>query len=276
MGMGFNPKQKLQNDINDFNKLVNDDTSTVNPPKANPNQMQNRQSSEEDEDLGFKSKKPKKDRQPGKSKLNKIVGIFIIIAVIILIVIIAVITLPGKSEADANRGSAIEQSSEPSPSESSNTTKQEPTATFEDDDSINPGISDTTQDVEGSSPNQNLSDAGGFTQSVTDLNGNELSENYVVSSREIVTDYVNYEKKRGVTSEGLELYWLDVVYKDKPYVIQVPYQTWVNLDLKGTTVVDAEVLNIDDGSQIISYMQLKGDINEIINRAEQADEEGNN
>ena len=35
-----------------------------------------------------------------------------------------------------------------------------------------------------------------------------------------------------------------------------------------------EVLNIDDGSQVISYMQLKGDINDIINKAEEA-EEGN-
>lgn len=278
MGLGFNPKQKLQNDIDDFNKLVNDDTSTINNPNQNTKQtqVQNKQYDEEDEDLGFKSKKPKKDKQPGKSKINKLVGIFIVITVIILIAIIAVITIPGKTEADNNRGSAIEQSSEPAPSESSEETTQQPTAVFEDDDSVNPGISDTTQDVSGSSPNQNVSDAGEFTSSVTDLNGNELDENYVVSSREVVTDYVNYEKKRGVTSEGLELYWLDVTYKDKPYVIQVPYQTWVNLDSKGTTVVDAEVLNIDDGSQVISYMQLKGDINDIINKAEQADEEGNN
>ena len=109
---------------------------------------------------------------------------------------------------------------------------------------------------------------------VVDLNGNKIDSNYVVASREVVTDYVNYEKKRGITSNGLELYWLDVTYKDNPYVIQVPYQTWSNLDSKGTTVVDMEVLNIDDGSQVISYMQLKGDINDIINRAEEA-EEGN-
>ena len=151
---------------------------------------------------------------------------------------------------------------------------QQASASFEDDDSINPGISDTNQDVNGTSPNQNPINAKEFTNSVTDLNGNQIDSNYVVSSREVVTDYVNYEKKRGITSNGLELYWLAVTYKDNPYVIQVPYQTWSNLDSKGTTVVDMEVLNIDDGSQVISYMQLKGDINDIINKAEQA-EEGN-
>lgn len=283
MPMGFNPKKKLQNDINDFNDILNGGeiskkqptrNEQPKPPKPSPSTYN------EDEDLGFTESKPEEVKTKKGGKMNKLIGIFIVITIVALIAIIAIIAMPNKSSGEVNRGSAVEQSSD-NTKPSGNTNEQseqegdqQASASFEDDDSINPGISDTNQDVDGTSPNQNPTDAKDFTNSVTDLNGNKIDSNYVVSSREVVTDYVNYEKKRGITSNGLELYWLDVTYKDNPYVIQVPYQTWSNLDSKGTTVVDMEVLNIDDGSQVISYMQLKGDINDIINRAEEA-EEGN-
>ena len=283
MPMGFNPKKKLQNDINDFNDILNGRDTTKKqitktnqpaPPKPSPS------SYNEDEDLGFTESKPEEVKPKKGGNMNKVIGVFIVITIVALIVIIAIIAMPNRSSGEVNRGSAVEQSSD-NTTPSGNTNEQsehggdqQASASFEDDDSINPGISDTNQDVNGTSPNQNPINAKEFTNSVTDLNGNQIDSNYVVSSREVVTDYVNYEKKRGITSNGLELYWLAVTYKDNPYVIQVPYQTWSNLDSKGTTVVDMEVLNIDDGSQVISYMQLKGDINDIINKAEQA-EEGN-
>ena len=147
MPMGFNPKKKLQNDINDFNDILNGGEVSKKqptrneqpaPPKPSPSTYN------EDEYLGFTESRPEEVKTKKGGKMNKLIGIFIVITII---------AMPNKSSGEINRGSAVEQSSN-NTSPSGNTNEQseqegdqQASASFEDDDSINPGISDTNQDV---------------------------------------------------------------------------------------------------------------------------------
>lgn len=91
---------------------------------------------------------------------------------------------------------------------------------------------------------------------VKDLNGKYVETNYEVESFEYVYDYVNYETFRAVMDDGLELYWLDVIYNKRNYRIQIPYYRYVALKGEGICRVEIEVLTLTNGSQIISYMQV--------------------
>ena len=66
-------------------------------------------------------------------------------------------------------------------------------------------------------------------------------------------------------SDGMELYWLEVTYHDKPYRVQVPFYVFKDLDDKGICVVNMEVLTLDGGEKVISYMQVVYDYQNLIN-----------
>ena len=54
----------------------------------------------------------------------------------------------------------------------------------------------------------------------------------------------------------MELYWIDVVYKKKKYRVQVPFYYFKDFDDTGICRVEIEVLTLENGGQIISYMQV--------------------
>lgn len=98
-----------------------------------------------------------------------------------------------------------------------------------------------------------LSDAQDF---VYDLEGAEVPVDYKVRNTEYVTAHVNYVAKRAIIDQGMEMYWVDVEYKDRRYRAQCPFYYFKELDDEGICRVEIEVLNLEDGGQIISYMQI--------------------
>lgn len=96
-----------------------------------------------------------------------------------------------------------------------------------------------------------------------DVYGLSTRVDYDVSSIDTITDFVNYEKHRGTWGGGVELYWLDATYKNTPYIIQVPFKFYKELDDIGIVPVKMEVLRIPPSTNgdanertIISYMTL--------------------
>lgn len=97
-----------------------------------------------------------------------------------------------------------------------------------------------------------------------DLNGNQVPTDYVVEDSDTVTDYINYKKYRAATGNGLEFYWLEAEYKGQPYKVQVPYSVYSKLDYSGITVVDMEVLELEDGSKMVTYMKVREDAKKLL------------
>lgn len=94
-----------------------------------------------------------------------------------------------------------------------------------------------------------------------DISGLSLNAKYTVSDISEVPTFVSYTKHRGTSSAGMELYWLDATYRDRSYVIQVPFKYYKELDEMGIVPVKAEVLSITGETAelnrtIISYMSL--------------------
>ena len=132
------------------------------------------------------------------------------------------------------------------------------------DGAINPGL-----------PNFNDSEQGTTTATVfsatdfiKDLNGVDVPAVYNVKSRDYINDFVNYEAKRAIMADGLELYWLEVTYNDKPYRVQVPFYIFKDLKQKGICVVEIEQLTLEGGEKIISYMSVVYDYANMINEGE--------
>ncbi len=102
-----------------------------------------------------------------------------------------------------------------------------------------------------------LSNPDGF---IEDINGLTTRVEYEVTSIQSAVDFVNYTKRRGTWGGGLELYWLDCTYKDKHYVVQIPFQYYKELDDTGIVPVKMEVLYSKQPTgemlTIISYMSL--------------------
>lgn len=96
---------------------------------------------------------------------------------------------------------------------------------------------------------------------VKDLKGADVSAVYSVSSRNYIKTHVSYTAKRAIIDDGMEMYWLDVVYKKKKYRVQVPFYYFKDLDDEGICRVEIEVLNLEGGGQIISYMQVVDESN---------------
>jgi len=91
---------------------------------------------------------------------------------------------------------------------------------------------------------------------VRDLKGAEVPAVFSVKSRDYVKTHVSYVAKRAIIDDGMEMYWLDVTYKKKKYRVQAPFYYFKDLDSEGICRVEIEVLNLEGGGQIISYMQV--------------------
>lgn len=121
-----------------------------------------------------------------------------------------------------------------------------------DDNAIDPGA----PDYNASTKNKTTSKVYKDDDYLKDINGVDIKATYNVISRDYVYDYVSYTAKRGIIDDGMEIYWLDAKYKGKKYRIQVPFYYFKDFDEQGVCRVQMEVLNIEGGGKVISYMQV--------------------
>lgn len=121
-----------------------------------------------------------------------------------------------------------------------------------DDDAINPGVSGLAAGDGMTAPKEVYASE----DQLKDINGVDVSAVYNVSSTDYVYDYVNYKLHRGIIDEGMELYWMDISYKDKKYRAQVPFYYAKDLEKEGICKMYIEVLNLEGGGKIISHMEV--------------------
>lgn len=189
----------------------------------------------------------------------------VIIAVVAVVIILGYFMLTGNSKGTDD----VQGSTEVSDDVTSNTSSA--TSGTTDDDEIFQGndiynADGTTKDSTGINPGvQNYDDDSNMTTGATvysssdfikDLNGMDVSAVYNVDSIDFVEDYVSYETRRAITADGMELYWLEATYNNKPYRIQIPFYYYKNLGDSGICKVNVEVLTLVGGGKIISYMQV--------------------
>lgn len=121
-----------------------------------------------------------------------------------------------------------------------------------DPDAFNPGQQEFTGNIGGMAPEEVYS----VTDFLKDVNGIDVSAVYNVDNIEYVYDYVNYSLRRGIIGDGMEMYWLDIDYKGKRYREQIPFYYAKDLDNNGIIRMHIEVLNLEGGGKIISYMEV--------------------
>lgn len=184
--------------------------------------------------------------------LYTLIGTFVII-IVLFILIIALVSKRKVNVQEPQQQTQEFSSIEPLLESSSSETIQPETKK----DIV--GIQDFTQNTNMKSSSE-LSDTDLILE---DLYGLSLRVDYTVSKIDMITDFVNYEKRRGTWGGGLELYWLDAKYKDTKYIIQIPFKYYKELDDSGIVPVKMEVLRIknsndsdDDNRNVISYMTL--------------------
>lgn len=119
-------------------------------------------------------------------------------------------------------------------------------------DAIKPGESNYEESTQG----ETTSKVFDPDDMLKDINGVDISATYNVISRDYVYDYVSYTAKRGIIDDGMEIYWLEAEYCGKKYRIQVPFYYFKDFSEKGVCRVQIEVLNIEGGGKVISYMQV--------------------
>lgn len=132
-----------------------------------------------------------------------------------------------------------------------------------DDSGFSVGITDVSGDTVKQNTSKIVSDT--FT---TDLNGKPVDEFYEIGSINSVIDFISYTKKRASLDSGVELYWLEGDYKGKKIKLQVPFKIFKELDTKGSTVVDVEVVTVynKDGqeSKIVTSMSVNPEYKKIL------------
>lgn len=76
-----------------------------------------------------------------------------------------------------------------------------------------------------------------------DFLNNDVPENYVLPIDIVaVNDSVSYTKHRTMTDDGMDMYWVDAIYKSKNTRFTVPYYIWQTLAPQGVMDVIVEVV----------------------------------
>lgn len=119
------------------------------------------------------------------------------------------------------------------------------------EDVIKPGVAEYTQ--EGGTTTATVYSPDDF---IKDLNGVDVNAIYNPQSYSYVYDYVNYEKRRAIMDDGMELYWLDITYHGKKYRCTTPFYIFKSLSNEGICRVKLELLTVEGGGKIISYMRV--------------------
>lgn len=215
---------------------------------------------------------------PNKSSLNKTAIIVGGIAAVVIVVILVVLAMAknGKSADDADTEYTTEETqvddtqmtetqeldeelqgyleTQPTETPSNGVYDEDGNVISDREDIINPGVSEFNTD--GGTTTATVYSPNDF---IKDLNGVDISAVYNVKSFSYLFDYVNYEKRRAIMDDGMELYWLDITYHNKKYRCTVPFYIFKSLDSSGITRVKLELLTLDNGEKVISYMRVAED-----------------
>ena len=190
------------------------------------------------------------------SLMQKVVG-----GAAIFVVICILITILGKSKTNNQSSTQDDLNSNPAVDYTQNSTDQteEPqesynTDQFELPDFDGENVSNVTDPV--------VCNADDFLK---DIDGTDVPALYNVANRTYKNIFVNYTKHRGVLDDGMEVYWLDIDYEGKKYRCQTAFYYYRALKDSGITVVNAEILQLEGGGQIISYMQVVDNYKDLIN-----------
>lgn len=125
-------------------------------------------------------------------------------------------------------------------------------------DAINPGVIEY-EEFKTDSSYPTTAEVFEDSDYIKDLNGVDVAAVYNVKNASYVYDYVNYEKRRAIIDDGMELYWLEATYQGKKYRIQTPFYYFKNLSPSGICKVEMEILTLEGRGKIISYMQVVED-----------------
>ena len=176
----------------------------------------------------------------GGVKRHNLIIVFIVIAVII---IAAIIFFLGKS------GSTTQDDEQTTQSQSAQIDPQQSMET-EKETTAMPGAIDYYNN-----DNMKTSDTlDQVTDFLKDLQGVSIPVDYTVTEINYVRDYVNYTKRRASVDEGMELYWIDIVYNDKKYKCTIPFWRYKAMKDEGICIVEMEVLSLEGGAKVISNM----------------------
>lgn len=94
------------------------------------------------------------------------------------------------------------------------------------------------------------------TDFLKDLNGYEIPAVYTVQNVTYDVAHVNYQSKRATIDDGMEFYWVEIDYNGKRYRAQCSYNMFRQLESEGICKVALEILTLDTGQQVISYMKV--------------------
>ena len=219
---------------------------------------------EEDDDLGEQLKPPKsvKKKSEGLDKKTKYIigGACGVVVIAISIVIATTISSRNKQKESQQQLAELQQQQS---LEQASKQQQQTTTTPSNVKAGAPNLQVDNNKVNDTP----ISDEGMIT---SDLNGNEVSANYKIKSIDTVRDFINFTKYRAQTADGMEFYWLEVTYKEKPYKVQIPYKIFKELDASGITVADIEVTKVDKGGgqsgEIVTYMNIVENSKKLINK----------
>ena len=239
--------EDIETDVDDLDDFEEDDDDIINTVArgrgvgSTKSPRSQRQSDEDDGEV-IRTRKPNK----GDDKQM----MFIVGGVIVVVLVIGIFFFVSSSKKkEAELLALQQQQQEEAVKNNSNT-----------DTSVNPGIP-SFSGIGADENDEYLYDPSLVTK---DLNGNQVPTDYVVEDSNTVTDYITYKKYRAATGNGLEFYWLEAEYKGQPYKVQVPYSIYSKLDYSGITVVDMEVLDLEDGSQMVTYMEVRKDAKSLL------------
>lgn len=206
---------------------------------------------EDDEDVDYSNPRPKIQRPRKENEGHKktiIICVSVVVALVVVLGVIFGISSHKKKKAieEAEQQALLQQ--------------QQQQNSKTDEENVSAGV-----------PNLygNRNDTNTLTPEPTDnitanLNKQPIDSNYKIVEIKTVTDFINYEKHRAITAEGLEFYWLEATYKDRPYKVQVPLAIAKELETKGITVVDVEVAVLEDKSEIVTYMSVRKDAKNLL------------
>ena len=183
-----------------------------------------------------------------KSNKNTIIIIAVVAVIVIIIIAMLKSLMTPEEPIEMTDTGQVDGTTQ----EAATTTAQGATTEYEISTEVAVGLPEF-DDRENGSTSATVYSANDY---IKDLNGNDIPAVYNVASRSYVKDFANYEAKRAILADGMEMYWLEIQYKNKPYRCQVPYYVFKDLETTGICVVEIEVLTLEGGEQVISYMQV--------------------
>lgn len=233
-------------------------------PKVQKNEEKQKNLFKSSNENNTKVEDSESDINSKKSKSGMfVIGGIILGIVVVIVILIILITSGGNKQDDVpiqntqTTQQATQQAEQPQ--NSGQSTQQQGSTSNSTTDKKDVGFQDFTGDTN-MQTSTTLDDPD---SALKDIYGLSVRVDYNVADIDYVTDFVNYEKHRGTWGGGLELYWLEATYKDIPYIIQIPFTYYKELDDIGIVPVKMEVLRINvtgssEGSErtIVSFMEL--------------------